>query len=234
MLKRFRNQIRNSSVAMSLGGVAKLRRRHLNGILNSGAVAVISPTDIAGLAFWLKADSLVLTNADPVTTWADSSGNARDAAQATVANKPLYITNVVGGKPVVRFDGINDHLITPSIAAMAATTVFLVVKNANATSSYAFIMGADNNAIISEFVAGKWEYYITPRTQIGNTSTTAFQIIKTNVGSSSLGTWFVGSASAAGNPIAADIAEIIVYNSVLSAGNESSVTAYLQNKYGAI
>ncbi len=192
-----------------------------------------SPSDISGLIIWNKADSLALTNGAAVSSWTDSSSNANHATQATAANKPTFITNQINGKPIVRFDGTDFLTTTVLIASTAAVSVYIVVKNSSTSpGNYLLSMGTDLNAIISEFVAGKWEYYSSPRTVIGNTSTTVFQIIKTTVGSSVLGGWVVGAWSSGSSPFIGDVAEIIVYNSVLSGANDTSVTSYLQSKYG--
>ncbi len=90
---------------------------------------LFSPTQIAGLKLWLKADALVLNDADPVTTWADASASGNDATQTTAANKPTYRSNVVNGKPAVRFDGANDFLQFADVfSLLSAGEIFIVVK----------------------------------------------------------------------------------------------------------
>jgi Big-like domain-containing protein len=91
----------------------------------SAAPPAFSPDDLAGLEWWLAADAIVgLADADPVTTWEDESGNERDAAQGTAANQPTYRTNVQNGKPVVRFDGVNDCLVSDLVTASLDYTIF--------------------------------------------------------------------------------------------------------------
>jgi len=68
------------------------------------------PDSISGLNLWLKADELDLDNDDAVATWADSSGNENDATQTTNENRPTFKTNILNGKPVVRFNGSNSFL----------------------------------------------------------------------------------------------------------------------------
>jgi hypothetical protein len=71
--------------------------------------STFSPIQISGLKLWLKADSLVLSDNDPVSTWSDSSGNANDVTAAGSA-RPTYKTNIQNGLPAVRFDGTSDVL----------------------------------------------------------------------------------------------------------------------------
>lgn len=80
------------------------------------------PLQIANCQLWLDAAQITgLVDADPVTTWNDLSGNARNASQATSANKPTYRTSQINGLPVVRFDGTDDFMT----AGSAANWVFL-------------------------------------------------------------------------------------------------------------
>jgi hypothetical protein len=67
-----------------------------------------TPSSLPGLQLWFKADALSLNDGDPVGTWADSSGHGWDATEAT--NRPTFKTNILNGKPIVRFDGVNDTL----------------------------------------------------------------------------------------------------------------------------
>jgi hypothetical protein len=92
-------------------------------------VSAFSPAGVAGLKVWLKADAIVgLADTDPVSTWSDSSGQGNDGT-ASLTVRPLYRTGIVNGKPVVRFDGVNDVLNLPnSFSAFTAGTAFVVVK----------------------------------------------------------------------------------------------------------
>src|SRR5687768_11145672 len=89
------------------------------------------PSDIAGLKLWLKADAITgLADGDPVTTWADSSGEGNDFTQGTAGNKPIYKTSILFGLPVVRFDGTDDVLLGGDLSAdfPSAATLFVLFK----------------------------------------------------------------------------------------------------------
>lgn len=94
-------------------------------------LSYITPTDLSGLVSWWKADSLALSDGDPVATWVDSSGNGNDATQATAGNKPTKRDNFSNGKPCVEFDGgdglvvaneSNFDIETPSVFIVASRT----------------------------------------------------------------------------------------------------------------
>lgn len=76
------------------------------------------------LITWLKADALSLSNNTSVSTWYDSSGINHATAQGSVF--PKYITNVLNGKPVVRFNGENRLSFLPTTAVTDDFTVVLV------------------------------------------------------------------------------------------------------------
>lgn len=67
---------------------------------------------------WLKADGNVYSDAgitpaandNLVQQWNDHSGNANNVFQGTTANRPLCKSNFINGKPVLRFDGIDDWM----------------------------------------------------------------------------------------------------------------------------
>lgn len=74
-----------------------------------GGAPAWAPTDKSGLVFWFKADSLSLSDGDPVSTWTDSSGNLGANATQAGGNRPLYKTNIQNGKPGILFDGTDDY-----------------------------------------------------------------------------------------------------------------------------
>ena len=113
---------------------------------------VLTVYDQASL--WLKADAITgLSDGEAVASWADSSDNFLNATQGSGSAQPIYKTNIVNSQPIVRFDGINDVLLTNSTAAAAGVTFFTVVKSADASSGYFSNFGGNNNAIISAFAS---------------------------------------------------------------------------------
>ena len=45
----------------------------------------------------------------PIETWTTNNNEFLFITQPTAANRPTLIDNVLNGKPVVRFDGVNDY-----------------------------------------------------------------------------------------------------------------------------
>lgn len=102
------------------------------GVTVLGFKRAFSPSSLPNLALWLKADAITgLTDGQSVATWNDSSGNGRNVTQATGVYQPTYKTNIINGKPVVRFDGSNDHLLQPVITGdPTALSLFVAAKRA--------------------------------------------------------------------------------------------------------
>lgn len=103
---------------------------------------VFSSTDVPGLVAWFKADAMVAdgnatSDGDAVAAWKDQSATAVNAVQATAGNKPLYKTNILNGKPVVRFNGTTGFLSLANPIAAGANRTFTVFVVSNRTSQSA-------------------------------------------------------------------------------------------------
>jgi hypothetical protein len=84
------------------------------------------PNLLDSCELWLPASYITgLTSGDPVGTWADQSGNDRDAVQANSNLKPLY--RYVSGTAYVEFDG-SDDTMDVDMPSMSAWSVVLRVK----------------------------------------------------------------------------------------------------------
>lgn len=61
-----------------------------------------------------------VVNGQPVSSWADQSGNGNNASQ-TGSARPALVTNAVNGHPALAFDGVNDFML----GNFVDTTLFL-------------------------------------------------------------------------------------------------------------
>lgn len=100
-----------------------------------------APTDIANLVAWWKADAITgLANGAGVSSWPDSSGNARNLAQATSARQPSYQQEFPDFLPVVRFAGDDFMPVSWTLIAQPIT-VFLVASMPTITADQYFYDG---------------------------------------------------------------------------------------------
>lgn len=82
-----------------------------------------------GLVLWLDAGADVTKDgSDKVTAWGDRSGFFNHVSASGTTAAPTWIADVINGRPVLRFDGIDDLLSAPSQIASDNFTLFAVIK----------------------------------------------------------------------------------------------------------
>jgi hypothetical protein len=92
-------------------------------------VSGFDPSDITGLKGWYDASQLALVDGAPVNPWPDLSGtNHGLSATDGPTHAPLYKTNVLNGRPVVRFDGVDDVVRVTNVVAVPFQHFFVVAK----------------------------------------------------------------------------------------------------------
>lgn len=221
-----------------------------------------TPANVSGLQGWFKGSSISGVDGDAISTWPDSSGNGRDATQATAGSKPTLKTgaNGINAQPVARFDGgdkLASSLATSHFGGSGTIlAAFAVVKPTDYTN-YMTILGAS--------ASGGFHWRLNQTTGRANVDKSAESNVGTATAAGSAGAGQVhaftdaGSAqafylngAAAGTaataatfqpatyiigdvhyslPFLGDIAEILVYSAVPSAGDRTAITAYLGAKY---
>jgi hypothetical protein len=80
--------------------------------------------------FWLDANSLSMLDNENIAQFTDVSGNNNTFTQLNSVKQPIYKTNIVNGMPVIRFDGVDDNMLSSSISALESSNVtwFIVYK----------------------------------------------------------------------------------------------------------
>jgi hypothetical protein len=225
-----------------------------SGAYKSGSVAFV-PDSISGLQVWLKADAITgLSDGDPVSTWEDSSTANHDATQALTV-RPVYKTAILNGKAVVRFDGVNDRMDLGNLSAVfpSAATLF-VVYTANTDTEYGVYCSESNNGFWRESSTGNGyiSVFRTPRiagypTAMPSTGSHYVSVVSSAVdyqvwldgvdagvqaAGYEAGTFHsIGTDIGNGIYLDGDIAEVLVYDTALSAPNRTAVEAYLVAKY---
>lgn len=114
---------------------------------------VTLPTPVAVF----DAQPLGLANNAAVSAWADTSGNSRNAAQATGGSQPTYITSAINSKAAVRFTGTQYlYTATQTIATLfpAGTYSVIAVAKPTLSSGTTSIVGLDDNNATRLFQVG--------------------------------------------------------------------------------
>ncbi|MEO7313532.1 MAG: LamG-like jellyroll fold domain-containing protein [Chitinophagaceae bacterium] len=216
------------------------------------------------LQLWLKADAgITKDGAGNISAWADQSPNLHLASQSIPTSQPLWVANVLNGKPVVRFDGAND-LMTTDVNGPGGTefTFFVVAKsdgqrilsyndgNGYVLYSYAitnqFVISNDGgpygglNPAINDpsyFVAGCARYKASTSNGMQtflNGSLVAQRDAENIAALPNAPLQIGGAPGGTTEVINGDVAEIIVYNRALTDAEKSLVDNYLSVKYGLV
>lgn len=147
----------------------------------------IPEPDVAAVpSLWVKSDSITGANGSAVSTWADSSLNARNFTQANAANQPTVVTNGIGGKPTVRFDGSNDYLDSATGSYSQPITVFSVARKTAAGSGYERILHGNTTVDGIFFMganAGNYASFIGNGGWNDTTANSPARAVSTNTGS---------------------------------------------------
>ena len=210
---------------------------------NPAATVSTEPNNISGLAMWLKADAITgLADGATVNTWTDSSINARNATREF--GSPIYKTNVLNGKPVVRFPTDGESRFTfPQMSDIR--TVFWVVQETSTTTPH-FLLGDDN---LFHFHRGNSGTIWSPTNTSANirNGTTRLMGATVNGTTTALGSGYRlvsvvtdGNVEAsrlsrdrtiAGRSWDGDVAEVIIYNRALTESEQARIGNYLAQKY---
>lgn len=95
-----------------------------------------SPDSVSELTLWLKADTIDQTDESAVNIWSDSSGRGN---QATAGTAPVYKTDIINGRPVVRFTQASSQFLniatTLGDSADSKMTIFLVADPGSVCTS---------------------------------------------------------------------------------------------------
>ncbi|MCX5635363.1 MAG: hypothetical protein NTW55_05965 [Planctomycetota bacterium] len=212
------------------------------------AVQAAAPVT-SGLVLHLDANAITgLNNGDTVTTWADISGSGNSA---TAIGDPSYHTGVINGKPVVRLDG-DDSFLSPLSTTMDMS-IFVVTKGTSYQSLVrwqytSWLVYHWGGLVIQKengYPAGPATGLVTGQWNIGalimdtgpangvntyrNGTLHDTYTFSNNWGP--ISNLYIGSLLGGGEFMTGDIAEILIYNHVLSESEHNLVGAYLTVKY---
>lgn len=200
------------------------------------------------------------TDGKAVFALPDLSGNGRDAIQTTPANQPIYrssnsVASLPNGKPVLQFDGVNDTLATALFGTPLSqpSTIFVVGSATTSSGNHFFVDGITSRNTIHFDGAAADKLALFAGTVLGSTVTQplATSVMTAQYSGASSQLWVNGVSVLTGNPgaqaldgvtlgagaggtsnfLAGQIAEVVIYNRVLTATERLQVEKYLYDKY---
>lgn len=204
---------------------------------------------VSNLVLWLKADAGVTTNASgTVTAWADQSVSNNHATLLT--GNPALVANVIGTRSAVWFDGNADTLSLAARMGNIRTVFWVINEDAAATDSYRPLLGDSANY---DFHRGLTKFFwsggdastyvkngvtYVNGTSVGNGTATR---VPTNISVVALVTTGNARSDQVGRDRAdssrawhGNLAELLVYSHALTSNEQTTVGAYLSNKYGIL
>ena len=194
-----------------------------------------------------------------VSAWADQSGAGNTVSQATAASQPLWVPTAQVGKPVVRFDGVDDDLFRNAtnlwgagaygfaIAFKGTSTANYLLSDGTATTGVGFGNVGGNRCFTHQNVENHADAAVvaTAETWVGSRAAASAPTLLVNGVSQSLtntvntvndpggaGVLAVGSFGHLSNFIASDIYEVIAYNRDLTATEQTRLANYLRAEWG--
>jgi hypothetical protein len=214
-----------------------------------------------GLVLRLDASALNLADGAPVDVWPDLSGSGNNAVQVDPAATPTYVAEgSTYGKPVVRFSAESPypHLLVPDTGPYGPpNTIFLVFKITRSTGADQNALDGlrDGERVrigyagqLTAFAGGSFPNLAKPMPLPFPDfilTTVVFDpaggLLRVNgvleqenaTGNLPITGFTIGRRLTEAQPLAGDIAELLVYNRHLTDEEISQVEAYLQVKWFA-
>jgi alpha-tubulin suppressor-like RCC1 family protein len=230
----------------------------------SAGVDSLPAIPTSSVAFWLRAESGVTKDdSNRVTSWVDQSGLNGAGTQSNSVVQPVFVGSALGGKPAVRFDGADDLLNLPNFGGGLTEGEVFVVAKATATQvdvATLWMIGDDyiwgpntypggDGTVCETFGTRNQKNTGVPtqpltRAHVYNVSSKAGEFVTRFNGTehfrTTSNTVFFPSSPRLGGGIydrhrfGGDIAELIVFNHVLTVTERSAVQGYLGSKYQTV
>lgn len=247
---------------LALTALRDTHGRNLGGVTTrsvevTGTTAPPGAVPTTGLHLWLKADAGVTTsNGVNVASWADQSGNGRDATMPQATRQPELVGSALNGLPVIRFGGAQSFVLdTP--ATPTRFTIFIVGKNTKLSDvsiilgpsgnspnnqlrwendTQALFVGTGNGLPVVTATIGNTRVYHAFSTQYDGATMSVYRDggFVSSAAFSTAGPWIFASVGAFFSSLfmEGDLAEILIYDRPLSTSERESVDSYLRARYG--
>jgi hypothetical protein len=214
------------------------------------------PLTVAGLRLWLRAD-LGITQAGTVSAWADQSGLANSFSQAVGGSQPLYVASAINGLPGVQgaagkfmscgTDAVGQNAARTHFGVLTVSTDQQPMLSARSNGGYAPILASGlntfvetnqtttNNTDVGTIAAGNHIFQMSfdgvqanvPVLKIDNVARTVV-----NGAGAGVGAEIATASMQLGGNFTGTLCEFLTYDSVLSAGDATTIYNYLKVRYG--
>lgn len=242
----------------------------MSGILSAGSKALsnannlskntdFDPTQISNLRLWLRADLGISLSSNNVTSWSDQSGNGFNMSQGASSQQPIFIPSGKNQKPAVRFDGVDDFLLSSSNVLTGTGDFSIVVVcqrlsgtndnhvcgNYSSTNTGGIQCWVDASGRIALFITANVSgtTVIQPMQMVimfwqRSSGAVTLRLNETNEASGTLAAsiagstnWALGNYAALLEPFNGEIYEHMVFNKALTENERMQISNYLRQRY---
>lgn len=213
-------------------------------VISSKGLAQFTPSDLPGLLLWLDAadvnDGGNPADNSAVSTWHDKSGGNHDLQQGNGGDMPLYLVNALTRgdgvqMPVLRFD--SDWLANGDIRGTIGNVhAFVVSRRSTAQlggDTYQRLISTSDGADALDYGAPDWTM-TSPYDSSGLSLeySTEIRQFKTSVPDRKIaGIHIARNAATGASRLRGDIAEVLIYDAVLTGEDLTNILAYLDSKW---
>ena len=191
------------------------------------ANTAINKYSIPDLALWLDATDLdgndaadSVANGSALPSWTDKSVTPKTVNQTSSTEQPVVISNAIGGKSVVRFDGNGDVLNVSSIRTEAgAYSIYAITQRISESGDTSAHLASEPTwALIPSATADSFSAQVAKNSASSGASLTNIKLGK--------------SGSSTTNDFGGDLAELLIFSRQLNSTEEQKVEGYLAHKWG--
>jgi hypothetical protein len=204
-----------------------------------------------------RASELVLSDGDPVATWADEGSGGNNLTQGTAGLRPVFkASEAINGNPSVLF--AQDGLATATYgAALSQPVTIVIIFQMATTASNAWLHDGLSTGRLAQFrepgTTTQWRFFGGSTVNMGggpsantvylhtayyNGSSSSLQIDgsttsgSVNVGSQTLTGFVLGNRfSFDSSPTSVYIAEVLIYNRQLTGSDPADLLDYYETTY---
>lgn len=195
------------------------------------------------LKLWLKASDIAGGNNDPVSAWTDNSPAANNLS--TTIGSPTLKTSAINGYSSVEFTNDTMAAAAAVASAVSQTTTFMVLAPVTTALGFVFIQGSSAFSWESGDINGNFYIANSGGATAGTSVLATFEVRTLTSNGSTMTAYYNGTAGSAvayspdtGTAVFKlgsgnfSMAEILVYNTLLSTTVIDQIEAYLSAKYG--
>lgn len=205
------------------------------------------------------ANDVPLASGSSVAEWADYSGHNRTLLQSNASKRPVLVRNVLNGKAVVRFDGVDDFMQTViGDTGAQPFTIFAVLKQfSGGPDTQVWISGGSGSPPLvyresatnqvdvwggsgSDLTYNRGSNWPSPYmvvSVVANGSSSSIwenraDVVDGTIGGGGWSGLTVGCRQDGTLPAHIDVAEIVGYSGAMNDTDRLAVVNYLMSRYG--